>query len=67
MIKEVIKLLKDNSLISKSFWIRSVVGLETLKSYNSSSKEEFVSDVRWLNRLPLYRIHPEIINDDVDN
>lgn len=64
MCEETHSLLEDKSLVQKSFWVNKCGGLETLKSYNNSSKEEVISHVNWLNNLPYYIEYKDIKNEE---
>jgi serine/threonine protein phosphatase 1 len=64
MVKDIVKILKDNSYIDKSFWTQYNGGMETLGSYNSAAKKELISDIRWINRLPVYLEYPDIVNKE---
>ncbi len=64
MCDVVLDLLSDNSLVQSSHWVKNWGGMETLKSYNSSTKEEVISDVQWLESLPYYIEYKDIKNKD---
>lgn len=63
MCDEILDLLEDNSLIQNSFWVKNCGGLETLKSYNSSTREQLISDVEWMKNLPYYLEYKNITNE----
>lgn len=64
MSQELENILNDNSLAKKSHWVLNYGGLETLRSYNHSSKEEVISDINWLKKLTFYKEYKDLVNDE---
>lgn len=64
MCDVILDLLADNSLVKSSYWVNTWGGMQTLKSYNNCTKEEVISDVKWIESLPFFIEYKDIKNED---